>query len=321
MLQPPDRAARPRIPAYPPRERWVLDAPACLIFSVLPLQTSAMNSAPFKSPGAAYQLHYYICLRTKRNKPALTTPIRASLEKHLNAICEHCRFHLLERNSYENHLRLVLSLRPEHSVAEAVKKIRGNLSRSLCAEYTELEAGKIWSRGYFAKSTGKVEDAVIAKYIASQAEHHGYEGSSASLVCAYDEPGTPPALWFHNHVAFNLTHHLVFDTHRHAHVFDDVTGKALIEYWLRVAEKKEFQIAQIRVLPNHCHLRVRLLPTMSVLDCVLALMNNSWAMMNRRFWGVLKQTDAWDVWEPSFYAATTGDVTTAEVKAYLRSAG
>jgi putative transposase len=285
------------------------------------LQTSAMKSAPFKSPGAAYQLHYYICLRTKRSKPVLTASIRASLEEHLNAICEHCRFHLLERNSHESHLRLVVSLRPEHSVAEAVKKIRGNLSRSLCAEYSGLEAGKLWSRGYFAKSTGKVEDAVIAKYIASQAEHHGYEGRSGSLVCAYDEPGTPPVLRAHNHAAFHLTHHLVFDTQRHAHVFDDVTGDALIEYWLRVAEKKEFQIAQIRVLPNHCHLRVRLLPAMSVLECVLALMNNSWAMMNRRFWGVLKQTDAWDVWEPSFYAATTGDVTTAEVRAYLRSTG
>ena len=280
-----------------------------------------MKAAPFKSLHAAYQLHYCLCFRTKRNKPVFTASIRASLEEHLNATCEYCRFHVLGRSSYENHLRLVLSLRPEHSVAEAAKKIRGNLSRLLCAEYSELEAGKLWSRGYFAKSTGKVDEAVIAKYIAGQAEHHGYYGSSASLVCAYDEPGTPRALWFHNHVAFNLTHHIVLDTHRHANVFDDVTGRALIEYWLRVAEKKDFQIAQIRVLPNHCHLRVRLLPAMSVLECVLGLMNNSWAMMNRRFWGVLKQTKAWDIWEPSFYAATTGDVTTAEVKAYLRSVG
>jgi len=221
----------------------------------------------------------------------------------------------------DNHLSLALSLRPEHSIAEAVKKIRGNLSRLLCAEYDELEAGRLWSRGYFAKSTGKIEEAVIARYIATQAEHHGFIGRSVSLVCAYDETGAPPALGFRNHAAFNLTHHLVLDTQRHAHVFDDVTGKALIQFWLRVAEKKAFQIAQIRVLPNHCHLRVRLPPMMSALDCALALMNNSWAMMNRRYWGVLKQTDAWDLWEHSFYAATTGDVTTAEVKAYLRSAG
>ena len=182
-----------------------------------------------------------------------------------------------------------------------------------------MEAGRLWSRGYFAKSTGKVEEAVIARYIDTQAAHHGFIGRSASLVCAYDETGTPPSLYSRNHVAFNLAHHLVLETQRHAHVFDDLTGKALIGYWLRVAEKKEFQIAQIRVLPNHCHLRVRLPPAMSALECVLALMNNSWAMMNRRYWGVLEGTDAWDVWEPSFYAATTGDVTTAEVKAYLRS--
>lgn len=278
-----------------------------------------MKTGPFGSLSAAYQLHYYFCFRTKRNKPLFTEPIRASLEEHLNEICENCNFHLLEKHSHDNHLRLVLSLRPEHSVAETVKKVRGNLSRLLCAEYSELEAGRLWSRGYFAKSTGKVEEKVVAKYIASQADHHGYKAGSAALVCAHDEPGNAPALWYHNHVAFNLTHHLVLDTQRHAHVFDDVTGKALIEYWLRVAEKKEFQIAQIRVLPNHCHLRVRLLPAMSVLECILALMNNSWIMMNQRFWGVLKQTDACDVWEPSSYAATIGDVTTAQVKAYLSS--
>lgn len=280
-----------------------------------------MKSAPFKALSGAYQLHYYVCLRTKRNKTLLAASIRASLEEHLIAICEHCQFHLLESCSFENYVRLVLSLRPQHSVAEAVKKIRGNLSRSLCAEYRALEAGELWSRGYFAKSTGKVEDAVVARYIAGQAEHHGYVGSSASLVCTYNESGTAPPLWFRNHVAFNLTHHLVFDTQRHTQVFDDLTGAALVEYWLRVAEKKGFKIAQIQVLPNHSHLRVRLPPAMSVLECVLALMNNAWAMMNRRFWGVLKQTDAWNVWEPSFYAATIGDVTTAEVRAFLRSAG
>ena len=198
-----------------------------------------MKTGPFSNLNAAYQLHYYFCFRTKRNKPLFTEPIRGSLEEHLNEICEHCNFRLLEKHSHDNHLRLVLSLRPEHSVAEAVKKVRGNLSRLLCAEYSELEAGRLWSRGYFAKSTGTVGEAIVAKYIARQAEHHDYSGGSASLVCAYDEPGIPPALSFHNHVAVNLTHHLVLDTQCHVHVFDDVTGKALIEYWLRVAEKKE----------------------------------------------------------------------------------
>lgn len=276
-----------------------------------------MLSAPFKAPNAAYQLHYYICLRTKRNRPILTPSVHRSIEEHLNAICDRSRFHLLNSKLRENQIRLLLSLRPEHCVADLVKRIRGNLSRLLCLEYSALEPGKLWSRGYFAKSTGKIDNAIIAKYIANQAKHHGYEGGSGSLICGYDEPGTPTALWFHNHATFNLMHHIVLDTQRHSHVFDDVTGSALINYWLRVAEKKGFQIVQIRVLPNHSHLRVRLMPAMSSLECVLALMNNSWAMMNQRYWGVLKQTDAWNVWEPSFYAATIGNLKTSQLKAYL----
>jgi putative transposase len=217
-------------------------------------------------------------------------------------------------------VRLLLSLRPEQSVANAVKEIKGNSSRLICRQYGHLEPGRVWSRGYFAKSTGKIEEEVIAKYISNQAEHHGYQRGAAALVSSYDEPGTSPSVWSHNHSVFNLTHHLVLETERHARVFDDVTGKALIDYWLRVAAKKGFQIAQLRVLPDHSHLRIRLLPTMSVLECILALINNSSAMMTKHFWGVLKATNAWGVWEPSFYAGTTGDVTTAEVKSYLKAA-
>ena len=278
-----------------------------------------LKSSPFSSLRGAYQLHYYFCFRTKRDKPLFGPDVRISIEKHLTGIFEYCDFHLLERDLEENNLRLVVSLRPEHSVAEAIKKTRGNLSRLLCAEYQNLEAGNLWSRGYFAKSVGTVEESVVARYIANQADHHGYTLGSASLICSYDEPGEPQPLFFHNHAAFYLAYHISLETTRHLPVFDDVTGQALIEYWLRVAKTKGFEIAQVRVLPDHCHIRVRLMPSMSVLECVLSLMNNSWSMMNDRFWGVLEQTDAWDVWEPSFYAGTIGDVTTADVKAYLRS--
>jgi putative transposase len=240
--------------------------------------------------------------------------------EHIAAICERSKFHILESRSYPTHVRLLLSLRPEHSVADAVKEIKGNSSRLLCRQYGGFEPGRVWSRGYFAKSTGKVEEDVIATYIANQADHHGYKRGAAALVSEYDEPGMPLSLWRHNHSAFNLTHHVVLETERHARVFDDVTGKVLIEYWLRVAAKKGFQISQIRVLPDHSHLRVRLLPTMSVIECILALINNSSAMMTKHFWGVLKGANAWGVWEPSFYAGTTGDVTTAEIKSYLKSA-
>lgn len=278
-----------------------------------------MSAGPFNDLSAAYQLHYYLCVRTKRNRPLFVEPARSSLEKHLAAICEQCKLNILQLRIFENNLRMLLSLRPEHSVAEAVKKIKGNSSRLLCRQYSDFQPGHVWSRGYFAKSTGKIEESVVSAYIAGQAEHHGYKRGAASLVSSYEEREPAPSLSYHNHAAFNLTHHLVLETERHAHLFDDVSGCAMIDYFLRVAAKKQFQIAQIRVLPDHCHLRVRLHPTMSVLDCARGLMNNSWAMMNRRFPGALIERNTWNVWEPSFYAGTTGDVTTAEIRSYLKS--
>jgi len=274
---------------------------------------------PFENLASAYQLHYYICARTKFNKPSFEPTMLAEFKPHLESICEQYGYHLLRWNAYENQIRVLVSLRPEHWLADVTGRLKGNLSRLLRRQHPELIVGQLWSRGYFAKTVGTVNQETISRYIAEQAAHHGYRGGSATLVCEYDSPTQLPRLWRHNHATFNLSHHLVLETQQHKEVFDDVTGKCLIDYWLRVAEKKRFAIGQIRVLPNHAHLFVCLYPTMSVLECVRALMNNSWAMMTRRFGGVLKQTKAWNLWESSFYAGSTGSVTTAEVKSYLES--
>ena len=275
--------------------------------------------APFQDLASAYQLHYYICVRTKLNKPLFNSRLMTAFGPHLKSICTQYGYHLLRWKSYENQLRLLVSLKPEHWIADVTGRLKGNLSRLLRKESPNLIAGHIWSRGYFTKSVGTVDQATISRYIQDQAAHHGYRGGSAALVSSYDAPAKLPQLWRHNHATFNLSHHLVLETQTHKDVFDDVTGKVLIDYWLRVAARKGFQIGQVRVLPNHAHLLVCLYPTMSVLECVRVLMNNSWAMMTRRFAGVLKQTNAWNVWEASFYSGSTGNVTTAELKSYLES--
>ena len=275
----------------------------------------------FKELESAYQLHYYLCIRTKMNKPTFESAISKEIGPHLESISEQYGYHLLRWSTYPNQVRVLVSLRSEHWIADVAGRIKGNLSRLIRKNHQELSAGQIWSRGYFAKSVGTVDETTVSRYIAQQAEHHGYLLGSASLVCSYDSMNQLPKLWRHNHATFNLSHHLVLETQHHKEVFDDVTENALIDYWLRVAAKKGFEIGQVKVLPNHAHLFVCLYPTMSVLECVQALMNNSLSMMTARYAGVLKQTEAWNLWESSFYAGSTGSVTTAEVKSYLTDDG
>ena len=109
-------------------------------------------NAPFTHLAFAYQLHYYLCVRTKRNDPFLAASVRQAIEKHLGDICEREGVHLLRVRVRQSYFRLVLSLKPEHVIASVVGKLKGNLSRRLAEVYPFLKAGEIWSRGYFVKS-------------------------------------------------------------------------------------------------------------------------------------------------------------------------
>jgi len=77
-----------------------------------------------------------------------------------------------------------------------------------------------------------------------------------------------------NHVSFDLNYHLVLATHQRKGIFNSSLGKRLSEYWLRVASKHGFAIDQISVVPDHIHMIVRIVPSMSIEECALLLMNN-----------------------------------------------
>jgi putative transposase len=76
-------------------------------------------------------------------------------------------------------------------------------------------------------------------------------------------------------------------------------------------------VDRIGFLPDHIHLIIEAIPSLSVYECALAFLNNTNHWMHKHYWGVLKETGAWDVWQPSFYAGTVGEYTTAQVKRFL----
>ena len=70
-------------------------------------------------------------------------------------------------------------------------------------------------------------------------------------------------------------------------------------------------------MPDHLHLLVRILPKMSIEECALSLLNNGQYFVGRHAPHVLVQTGIEGLWQPSAYAGTSGQVTTALVKAFL----
>lgn len=275
-----------------------------------------MNLTPLMTLTWAYQLHYYLCFRTHRRWPLFSSePCVDLLSELIQEISANHDYHVLEQNSYPNQLRCLLSLQPSQTVAKAVQVLKANSSRELHRSFNL--SVPVWAVGYLARSSGAVRISAVREYLDKQPRHHGYESRVLPPVYRYRAP-QPQALSA-QHAAFELSHHLVLSTQRRKGVFGANIGQALTEYWLGVAAKREFALDQISIVPDHIHLIVRIVPKMSIEQVALLLMNNGQYFIGKRYPELLVQLGMTQLWNPSAYAGTSGEITTGLIMKWLQS--
>jgi len=98
-------------------------------------------------------------------------------------------------------------------------------------------------------------------------------------------------------------------------------GEALVNYWIRVAARRGFAVDQATVLPDHVHLLVRITPKISLEQVALSLMNNGQYYVAKHSPLTLVEAKIDQLWQPSAYVGTCGELTTALLKAFLRGEG
>src|SRR6266545_6292252 len=108
------------------------------------------------------------------------------------------------------------------------------------------------------------------------------------------------------HASFELNHHLVLATKLRSGIFGTSLGEALVNYWQKVAESREFALDQVTVLPDHVHLLLRITPKMSIEECALSLMNNGQYFVGKNYPQALLAAEVDQLWQPSAYAGTCG---------------
>lgn len=207
-------------------------------------------------------------------------------------------------------------MRPEQVISDALKKLKARSSAAICQGFGLTPP--LWGRGYLARSVGKVRVQAVKQYLISQAEHQGYGNRAIPPVFRFR--ATEPAVLSTAHASFDLTHHVVLATRFRRGVFDSKMGEALVDYWSRVAGQRGFAIDQATVLPDHVHLVVRITPKISVGNVVLSLMNNGQYFIGKHSPQALVEAKIEQLWQPSAYVGTCGEVTTALLKAFLRQA-
>ena len=278
-------------------------------------------TSPFSNLESAYQLHYYLCFKTHYLREVLVGKTEQELVNiAAEAVATREGYHLLDTKVEPAYTRLLLSLKPDQAISQAVQRLKGNISRQFSATFatrlSDLRMPTLWSRGYFARSTGKVNLDVVRSYVDSQITHHGYRGSWTQALRCRNPRFESPAFTL-AHCLTILQYHLVLVTDFRIPIFDEVIAPKLFDYVIAIGKKRGFAVERMTVLPDHVHLLIEALPSLAIGDCALSLMNNTRQWMEKKYWGVLKQANAWDVWRPSFYAGTVGEYTTAQVRRFL----
>ena len=125
-----------------------------------------------KTAHSVYDLKYHIVWITKYRKPILRGRIGKRVRELIQQTCASLDVYIEKGHVAKDHVHLLVSVPPNLSVSELVKRLKGRSSRKMLQEYGELRqefwGRHMWARGYFVASTGNVTDEIVAEYIEKQ---------------------------------------------------------------------------------------------------------------------------------------------------------
>jgi REP element-mobilizing transposase RayT len=133
----------------------------------------------------------HLIFSTKERKSLIKAEIRVDLFAYLGGIVREMQATAIIINGTDNHVHMLVRIRPSQSVAEIARVVKTNSSRWLNAR---RHAKFAWQAGYGAFSVSESNVGAVSKYIARQEEHHKKRSFQKEFVAfleknniAYDE--------------------------------------------------------------------------------------------------------------------------------------
>ena len=121
---------------------------------------------------SVFELHVHLVWCTKYRKKVLEKDIGRRLRDLCRQICSDLGVEILSGVVAKDHVHVLVSMPPQVAVSKLVQKLKGKSSYKLQGEFASMRkqywGQRMWSRGYFACSTGNVTDQMVKEYL----EHH-----------------------------------------------------------------------------------------------------------------------------------------------------
>ena len=112
--------------------------------------------------------HFLFCPRYRR-KIFLIDGLESRFKESVYQICRQNQIEVLAMECHIDHVHLFLSTLPKYSPADIMRIVKGNTSRILLQEFSDvLKSLTVWTRSYFVSTAGNVSSATIQRYVEEQ---------------------------------------------------------------------------------------------------------------------------------------------------------
>jgi putative transposase len=132
-------------------------------------------------PGTYSQLLLHVVFSTKVRAPWITQEIAERLYPYIGGIVRAEKGALYDIGGVEDHVHMHLRWRPDGSVSDLMRTVKGRSSKWIHETYPNL-AEFAWQEGFSVFSVSKSQEEAVKKYIAGQAEHHKKEDFKSELL-------------------------------------------------------------------------------------------------------------------------------------------
>ncbi len=119
-------------------------------------------------------LWVHLIWSTKNREPLITSSLKKKLYDKIREISGELNYHLDFINGVDDHVHLLYSLNPVHSVSEMVKNVKGKTWQWV-RDMNLSESYFSWQDGYAAISVSPQNVQRVRNYIRKQETHHAKE--------------------------------------------------------------------------------------------------------------------------------------------------
>lgn len=122
--------------------------------------------------GYVYAIEYHIVWCVKYRHKVLSEEVAKFLKEVLTETAILYKFKVESLEIVEDHIHILVSATPQHTIPNIVKMLKGISARKLFLKFPQLKqklwGGHLWNPSYFVATVSENTEAQVKKYIENQ---------------------------------------------------------------------------------------------------------------------------------------------------------